>query len=79
MIVIADSSALVALSLCQSLQLLDRLFGDIFVPKSVYEEVIFKGKPEAEALDEYLQMKVKSVSMENYPVQNTANLGRGEL
>ncbi len=79
MIVIADSSALVALSLCQSLPLLETLFWEIYVPPSVYEEVTFKGKPEAEALDDYLQARVKSVDMEHYPIQNTEKLGSGEL
>ena len=79
MIVIADSSALVALSLCQSLPLLETLFGEIYVPLSVYEEVTFKGKPEAKALGDYLQARVKSIDMKNYPIQNTANLGSGEL
>ncbi len=39
MIVIADSSALVALLICKSLSLLDTLFGDVKVPQAVYEEV----------------------------------------
>jgi predicted nucleic acid-binding protein len=79
MIVIADSSALVALSLCQSLPLLETLFGEVYVPLSVYKEVTFKGKPEAEALGDYLQARVKPVDMENHPIQNTTNLGSGEL
>lgn len=79
MIVIADSSALVALSLCQSLPLLETLFGGVCVPQSVYEEVTFKGKPEAEVLGDYLQTRVKSVDMAKYPIQNAANLGSGEL
>lgn len=79
MIVIADSSALVALSLCQSLPLLEILFDKICVPQSVYEEVTFKGKPESDALGEYLQTRVKSIDMENHSIKHTANLGSGEL
>jgi predicted nucleic acid-binding protein len=39
MIVVADSSALVALSVCDSLLLLDALFGEGKVPQAVYDEV----------------------------------------
>ena len=39
MIIIADSSALVSLSVCNSLSLLEPLFGEIYVPEAVYNEV----------------------------------------
>ena len=44
MIVIADSSALVALSVCESLLLLDALFGEVKVPQAVYDEVCIGNK-----------------------------------
>ncbi len=37
MILIADSSALVALSVCESLVLLDQLFGEVMVPEAVFK------------------------------------------
>lgn len=66
MILIADSSALVALSVCDSLDLLDQLFKEVYVPEAVYEECIQHGKPEAEALAEYLDDKVCSVDMSHF-------------
>ncbi len=39
MIVIADSSALVALSACQCLPVLEQLFGEVKVPEAVFGEV----------------------------------------
>ncbi len=39
MIVIGDSSALVALSICEALPLLKSLFEKIYVPEAVYKEV----------------------------------------
>jgi len=42
MIVIADSSALVALSVCDSLLLLDALFGEVKVPQAVIEPITKK-------------------------------------
>ncbi len=79
MIVIADSSALVALSICQVLSQIETLFGSLYVPDSVYKEVTIKGKPEADALKKFLETRVKSVKLEEYTIRNTANLGSGEL
>ncbi len=42
MIVIADSSALVALSVCDSLLLLDALFSEVKVPQAVIEPITKK-------------------------------------
>ncbi len=50
MILIADSSALVALSVCDSLELLNQLFKEVIVPEAVYLEVIKSDKPETRAL-----------------------------
>ena len=58
MIVIADSSALVALSICDSLSLLDDLFGEVKVPQAVYDEVCVTHKAESQALKAYLHAKV---------------------
>lgn len=61
MIVIADSSALVALSICQALPLLEALFEKIYVPDAVYKEVCIKGKSEADVLTDYLSTRIKSI------------------
>lgn len=47
MLIVADSSALVALALCGGLELLDRLFEDVRVPQAVYDEVVVEGKAAA--------------------------------
>ena len=39
MILVADSSALIALSLCNALEFLDILFEEIKVPPAVFDEV----------------------------------------
>lgn len=66
MILIADSSALVALSVCESLGLLDVLFGEVKVPQAVFDEVSVNHKPESAALAQYLQGKVELVDTEKY-------------
>jgi predicted nucleic acid-binding protein len=43
MILVADASALIALSVCDALTLLDALFGDVVVPEAVYREVAVTG------------------------------------
>jgi predicted nucleic acid-binding protein len=78
MLIIADSSALVALALCDGLPLLDRLFDDIKVPQSVFEEVIVKGKPAAEILQTYLKGKAIQVD-KSHVILTPARIGVGEL
>ena len=45
MLIIADSSALVALAICDGLRLLDQLFEEIKVPQTVFNEVVVEGEP----------------------------------
>ena len=66
MILIADSSALIALSVCNSLELLDQLFTEVVVPEAVYKEVIKADKPEARILKHYLNGKVIKVDMHDF-------------
>lgn len=66
MILVADSSALIALSSCKSLYLLDALFGTVIVPETVFHEATNSDKPEAESLRIYLGGKVRQVDMGGY-------------
>lgn len=54
MIVIADTSALVALSVCDALDLLDKLFKKVVVPISVFNESTIADKPQSEKLYHFL-------------------------
>jgi predicted nucleic acid-binding protein len=45
MLVVADTSALVALAACQQLHLLEVLFDEIRVPPAVHRECTVPGKP----------------------------------
>lgn len=45
MILVADSSALIALASCDGLSLLDTLFATVIVPEAVYREAIVGDKP----------------------------------
>ncbi len=61
MILIADSSALIALAICDGLQHLEPLYGEVWVPDAVYAEVTETEKPESGTLRDYLQGRTRSV------------------
>lgn len=58
MILIADSSALVALSIVDKLDVLEKLFGEVYVPRAVYDEVRKENKSEAYKLAHYCKNRV---------------------
>jgi predicted nucleic acid-binding protein len=66
MILIADASALIALASCDSLAVLDALFGTVVVPEAVYFEVAAGDRPQSERLRTYLTGKVRAVDMQRY-------------
>ena len=66
MILVADASALIALATCDSLMLLEGIFGNVFVPDAVYAEVTELDKPQSTRLRGYLQGKVREVDMKNF-------------
>ena len=78
MLIVADTSALLALTACDGLPLLDALFGDVRVPPAVFHECAIPGKPEAERLEDYLRGKVERVEPSDFLI-SPAGLGRGEL
>jgi len=75
MILIADSSALITLSIVDKLDVLEKLFGQVYVPRAVYEEISKENKPESYNLAKYFKNKILDV-------QTNANfnisLGKGE-
>ncbi len=78
MLIVADSSALIALATCNCLELLDLLFEKVIVPKAVFDEVIVEGKAVAESLSYYLRRKVFNADLKTIII-NTGGLGMGEL
>jgi len=78
MLVVADTSALVALAACEALSHLDRLFGEIRVPRGVFRECTVPGKFKAEQLASFLRGKVVEVDL-NQLVIAAPGLGNGEL
>jgi uncharacterized protein len=61
MILIGDSSALIALAVCDSLDVLSELYREVYVPEAVFFEVTKSDKPEAHKLRQFLSNRIKSV------------------
>ena len=78
MLIVADSSALIALAICDGVSLLDQLFGEIRVPQAVFDEVTIEGKPAAATLRGYLADKVTASDMADFVIA-AVGLGEGEL
>jgi len=79
MIIVPDSSALIALSICDSLWLLERLFGEVKIPSAVFHEVIQHGKPQSQLLRSYCEGKITAVKLNPVQLERVKGLGRGEL
>lgn len=64
MIIVADTSALIALALCEQLVLIEAVFGSVFVPPAVYAEATQNNKVFAKELTDYLQDKILPIQQE---------------
>ncbi len=79
MILVADSSALIALAVCDSLNLLDLLFTEVKVPRAVFVEVSKKSKKEADLLAHYLEDKIIDVEIDRNYIIKEGTIEIGEL
>ena len=66
MILVADCSALIALSICNQLELLEQIFGQVVVPEAVYLEATKPNKKQAQQIKTFLDGKIHKVNMDNY-------------
>lgn len=79
MILIADSSALIALACCDCLSVLESMFGSVKVPIAVFEEVSGLNKPYAQKLAVFLVDKVVSLEPHDLlEISGDADLGELE-
>ncbi len=78
MLIIADSSALVALATCSALDILSSLYGTVNVPQAVYDEITIPHKPQAMALANFLQGRIVPVDTRQF-VLSAGGLGQGEI
>jgi hypothetical protein len=78
MLIVADSSALIALAICDGLDVLLHLYDDVKVPEAVYEEVVTPKKPQSITLEAFLSGRVIEVDTTHW-VLAAGGLGRGEI
>lgn len=62
MLIVADSSPLISLSIISKLDLLEKIFDDYFIPEEVYKEVTIGEKPFASILAKQLKSHVKKIT-----------------
>jgi len=79
MILVADSSALICLAVCDSLNLLELLFSEVKVPRAVFSEVSKKSKREAERLAVYLKDKIIDIEINKNTIISEGTIEIGEL
>lgn len=78
MIIVADASPLVALAICDCLDVLEKLFDEVKVSQTVYDEVTVGNKPGSDKLAAYLQGKIVGLNLDNYIIGGDS-LDKGEL
>lgn len=66
MILIADSSALITLATVDKLWILDEIFGVVYIPQAVYDELTIDNKAESKILNEYCKDKIYKINQELY-------------
>lgn len=78
MLIVADSSALIALATCDGLDVLLQLYGEVRVPQAVYDEIVKPEKPQAAVLEAFLTSRVEKVDTTHW-VLAAGGLGQGEI
>lgn len=78
MIIVADSSALIAQATCDGLDVLLRVYADVKVPQALYDEVVEPEKHQAAALKIFLSDRVVEVDTTHW-VLAAGGLGQGEI
>ena len=78
MIVVADSSALIALATCECLDVLEGIYDKVIVPQAVFDEVTIKGKSQSKKLEDYLGKRVVDIDLRHFIIE-IGRLGNGEI
>jgi uncharacterized protein len=77
-LIVADSSPLIALAIIDGLSLLDALYQTVRAPQAVFDEVTQQGKIQSERLEEYLKPGMLLVQNTLAVAAFRAELGPGE-
>src|SRR5687767_4635945 len=78
MLIVADSSALIALAVCDGLGVIVQVYDDLKIPEAVYTEIVGHEKPHSDAIGALLAERVVTVDVSRWVV-TAGGLGRGEI
>ena len=78
MIVVSDSSPLIALARVGQLHLLQMLFGEVLIPGAVWDEVVQADRPEVAEIVSADWVRVVAVADDSYLLALRTELDRGE-
>lgn len=78
MLIVADSSALIALAACDGLELLLKIYHEVKVPEAVFYETVAPEKPYSDILGAFLSDRVVPIEATRW-VFAAGGLGRGEI
>jgi len=78
MLIVSDASPIIALALCGKLDLLDKLFDQVYIPLTVFNELSIYGKPKAREITEWAKEKVIPVKNPSIITALSLNLDPGE-
>ena len=76
--VVADASTLIGLSRIEQLNLLRKLYGEVIIPQSVYDEVVIESKDGSERIKTAKYLKVEKVTDSKVVELFLGYLGKGE-
>jgi predicted nucleic acid-binding protein len=78
MLIVADSSSLIALAVCDGLDVILQVYDDLKIPEAVYAEIVAPEKSYSDALGSFLSERVVQVDVSRWVVA-AGGLGRGEI
>jgi len=78
MLIVADSSALIALAVCDGLDVILQVYDDLKIPEAVYREIVAPEKPHSDALGSLLAERVVNVDVSRW-VLTAGGIGLGEI
>ncbi|MDR1256870.1 MAG: DUF3368 domain-containing protein [Spirochaetaceae bacterium] len=78
MIIVSDASPVIALAVCDKLDLLDKLFDKVCIPQAVFNELIVPNKPNVELITEWAKDRIVLVKAAVMVAAFSLNLDPGE-
>ena len=78
MLIVSDASPIIALAVCNKLDLLDKLFNRVCIPQAVFDELNISFKPKAGDIIEWAKDKVIPVKNLSIKTALSMNLDPGE-